>query len=358
MNSIFISFSIANTSVSDYFIALANKLNNDFHVVIITDTSKEGSDEISPEIEIFKWPSKRPIKWIDFIFINSKLTRYRPIIMISNFGAVNLFLLSGFIFGVKHRIAWAHSISTAFPTKKLLQLRKKYIYKLATRLFANSKAMKLDLVENFGVPETKVEVVFNAVKDPVMKVEKVKSYKIVFVGRIHPSKGIETLIEALPLVKMEFPEIELSVVGGNLDGEEIKSHTRRAEELQILKNISFLGNQTKQNVLKEFSEAYLSVVPSLMEAFGFVVIESFSVKTPVIGSRTSGIAEIIRDGKDGFLFEPGNSRDLATKIIRLLKDRNLRKTFSENCYNRFLSEFEVEQSTDKLAGKITQLIKR
>jgi len=109
--------------------------------------------------------------------------------------------------------------------------------------------------------------------------------------------------------------------------------------------------------LEEFSGAYLAVVPSLVEAFGFVVIESFSVKTPVIGSRTSGIAEIVRDGRDGLLFEPGNSLDLAAKVVKVFKDPALRKNFSENCYQRFLNKFEVNKATGKLASHISELLK-
>ena len=358
MKTIFLSFSISDSSVSDYFIELSNKLSEEFRVIIITDSIKNKHLPLSPQIETFKWPSRRPTKWKDFRFLFQKVRKYRPELMLSVFGAVNLFLMIGFLLQVRNRIAWCRTISKQFPQKKSLHLRKKYVYKLATEIFANSKATKLDLVENFGVQKSKVEVIYNAVKEPMIGTIKVDSQKILYVGRMHASKGVRTLLEAMPLVIMEFPQIKLELVGEDRQGKEIACLRERVEELGIGENIFFLGNQPKEKVLEEFSGAYFTVVPSLVEAFGFVVIESFSVKTPVIGSNTSGIAEIIRDGKDGFLFDPGNSEDLASKMIKLLRNHDLRYDFSQSCYQRFKEKFEVMQSTEKLASKIFDLLKK
>src|SRR5690606_31878150 len=117
------------------------------------------------------------------------------------------------------------------------------------------------------------------------------------------------------------------------------------QKLQVSKNVEFIGNQGKKRIMKEFSSSNVTVVPSIEEAFGYVVIESFSARTPVIGSNTTGIAEIIRNNMDGFLFEVGNSSDLAEKIIALRKDQVLRKNFSDNCYFRFKEKFEIKSST-------------
>ncbi|QED37744.1 glycosyltransferase family 4 protein [Antarcticibacterium arcticum] len=355
MRTIFLSFTIAESSVSDYFSELSNRLAAEFQVIIITDGKKVRPEGISSKIKIFKWPSKRPTNWSDLRFLIQMVKRYRPEIMLSVFGSVNMFLIVGFLLGVKTRIAWSRTISAQFASKKSLQMRKKYVYKLATHIFANSKATKLDLVQNFGVPEIKIEVVYNAVKQPLDRTNNIIKNKIVYVGRMHPSKGVLTLLQAMPLVISKFPDVNLVLVGGELEGKEIKDLKAKAEVLEIGKSISFLGNRPKICVLEEFSEAYCTVVPSLVEAFGFVVIESFSVKTPVVGSNTSGIAEIVRDGKDGFLFEPGNSEDLAFNLIKLLGNPELRKNFSEGCYQRFLEEFEIKKSTQKLVLKISDL---
>ena len=357
MKTIFLSFSIANTSVSDYFIELSNKLSQEFRVIIITDSIKDHQVAISSEVKVFKWPSRRPTKWKDFNFLIQKVKEYRPEMMISMFGSINIFLLVGYCMGVKHRLPWSRTISTQFDTKKSLLLRKKFLYRLATKVIANSYATKQDLVENFGVSEKKIEVFYNAVKDYAIANTQVQRNKILFVGNMWPSKGVDTLLDSMPAVLEQFPEIKLTLIGGSLKRNRIKQLQEKATSLNISDNIVFIGSQPKERVMKEFSSAYVTVVPSVVEAFGFVVIESFSVKTPVIGSNTSGIAEIIRDGKDGFLFEPKNAADLSSKILKLLKDEGLRNEFSENCYARFSEEFEVESATTTVSRKLNELMK-
>lgn len=205
---------------------------------------------------------------------------------------------------------------------------------MCTKVLVNSNSVKQDLIDNFGVNVNKLQVVYNAVKDQNILTE-INVNKIVYVGRMHPSKGIDTLLKAMPAVLKEFPKLKLKIIGGNLESDEAKKYLKMATVLNIADNVVFTGNQSKTIVLEEFSSAYCAVVPSVTEAFGFVVIESFSVKTPVIGSNSTGIAEIIRDNKDGFLFEPQNENDLSKKMILLLQNSELRKEFSNNSYNHF-----------------------
>ena len=356
LKTIFLSFSIANTSVSDYFIELSNKLSEEFCVIIITDSIKEHQISISSEIEIFRWPSRRPTNWRDFLFLIQKVKKYRPEMMISMFGSINIFLVVGFLMGIRHRIPWSRTISTQFQTRRSLLWRKRILYKFATKIFANSRATKLDLIENFKVSEKKIEIFYNAVKDVDFSKARVDEHKIVYAGNLVPSKGVDILLEAIPRVLKKFPEIRLTVVGGVLGRQEIKKLEEKTTGLGIRGSVDFIGSQPKDRVLLELSGAYLAVVPSLVEAFGFVVIESFSVKTPVIGSKTSGIAEIIRDGKDGFLFEPGNPSDLTEKILKLYENHNLREEFSENCYDRFREEFEVKKATSTVYKRIKEIM--
>jgi len=352
--TIFISFSLFDGSVSDYFLTLSIKLSERYQVIIITDYLDRS--DIPDNIKVLKWPGKRGNTWQDFLFLKKQVSKFRPHMMIANFGAVNLFLIVGFLFRIPHRIAWVHTISSQFKFKKFKQFRKKWIYKLATQLYTNSKATKADVVSTFKVSEKKIKVVFNSVKEYKFKHKQMDCNKIVFVGRMHPSKGIDTLIKALGIVNKQLPNVYLELLGGNLENQFLKEYQELAQALNIEDQVRFLGSQSKRQVLETFSSAYFSVVPSIVEAFGYVVIESFSVKTPVIGSRTSGISEIIRDNKDGLLFDPQNETDLAEKMIALLKDSSLRDDFSVSCYERFKDDFEVTSVTDKLAKDLSVLI--
>lgn len=342
MNTIFLSFTLKNSSLAGFFIELCNQLAFNNRVIIITYAVEKHNFYISPKIEILKWPSKRPTKFKDFLFLIKLVKKHRPKTMIANFGAVNMFLIVGYLFRVKQRIAWYHTLSGQLEKHKILQLRKRIFYKMATKIISNSKATRNDLVKNFRVKKSKVKIIYNAVREP-LKTGCVIPFKLVYAGRMHVTKGVDILLLAMPLVVKKFPLVNLTLIGDDLKGEQIKKYIEIVNVLKIQDNVIFLGNQNKDRVLEQFSSAYLTIVPSIVEAFGYVVIESFSVKTPVIGSNTGGIAEIIRDDLDGLLFEVNNSLDLADKINHLLGNHRLREQFSNNCFDRFLQNFEVKE---------------
>jgi len=327
---------------------LAKQLTEDYRVIIIADVVDNNIPNPSSLITIKKWPSKKLKRMDNFLFLIKEVWIHRPIMMISNFSSVNLFLTVGYLFRIKNRIAWCHSISEQFLPKRPLLDHKKLIYSLATTIVANSNSTKKDLVKTFSVPESKIKVYYNAVRKRRLAAQNVEKNQIVYAGRMDSSKGVETLINSMSEVLNKFPALKLKLIGGNLGGGEIRRLKELAKLADIEKSLFFLGNKSKEFVLEEFSKSYVTIVPSILEAFGYVVIESFSVKTPVIGSSTTGIAEIIRDGVDGFLFKTRDYGDLSKKLIELLNNEELRSQFSENCYERFSDMFELEKVISEL----------
>src|SRR5690606_11703693 len=165
MKTIILSFSISHTSVSDYFIRLSNKFAENYQVFVITDRIDVHPYQIDPRIRVEKWPSNRPTKIRDFKFVYGLFSRYRPVLTISVFGSVNLFLIVGTILRIKHRVAWVRTLSSQFPQKKLLLLRKRWVYRLATKIIANSQATKKDLQATFQVNGDKIKVLPNSVSN-------------------------------------------------------------------------------------------------------------------------------------------------------------------------------------------------
>lgn len=349
MKTIILSFSIRNNSLSEFFIELANVLSQTYKVVIITDGESQHPFYISSEIIIYKRPTSGPNSLRVFTFIFKLVKKYKPWVMISNFSYVNIFLIVGYIFQVKHRIAWCHSISSQFISKRPLFDRKEMVYRFATAIFANSESTKCDLISTFGIDRKKIEVFYNAVRDPKIINKKHNSNQLVYVGRLDTVKGVDVLIKSMPVLVKNFPNIYLKIIG---DGINMEKYKILANDLSLEAHIEFLGNQSRDIVLEELSKSYLAIVPSRVEAFGYVVIESFSVKTPVVGSETTGISEIIRNGLDGFLVKPGSSEDLTDKIMILLNDKNLRNTFSLNSFHRFETNFELVTIVNKIKSSI------
>jgi glycosyltransferase involved in cell wall biosynthesis len=345
--NIYIAFNIQNSAVSDYYIRLGHLLKERYNVFIFTSKTEFITQKNLQGLKVFIWPSKRPTKLKDFIFLSKKILEYRPVTMIAAFGAVNLFAIVGYLFFIRNRIAWVHSVSTHMASRKLLQYRKSLVYKACSLIVANSLATKNDTILNFAVRANKIKVVYNSSDLPEEKDADVNFNRITFAGRIHPSKGIDVLIKAMSIVIKKYPDLKLEIVGAFLKGEAVQKYIQLTQDLGLTNHIDFIGWKSKTELLDIFRNSYFTVVPSLAEAFGYVVIESFSVKTPVIGSNTGGIAEIIRDGKDGLLFPPGNHEELAQKMILLLSNTELRQQLSEYCHLRFKEHFESEKVLHK-----------
>ncbi len=351
MKTYFICFSLKNSSVAEYFVALSNKLSEKHQVYILTYDTSEYPFEIKRKINIKKWPSTRPVGFKDFIFLSKLIKEKRPDCIIANFGAVNLSLICGWLFGVKNRICWYHTHSAAHSYENSFhKKRKEFVYSLATNIVAISESAKADLKNHYKV-KREIVVIPNGIANPsIAQPEKLN--QIIFVGRLHPVKGLDILLKALPEIFLKYPKLKLIIIGGNLKGEEIRNYRTLASELQFSDKVEFRGFKSRDYVLNELSKSKICVVPSFFEAFCYVVIESFAVGTAVIGSNTTGVAELIRHNIDGILFEPGNSADLQQAIFQLLKNENLRMQMEESAKQRFLENYEINSVIELIIKRL------
>ena len=342
------AFSVGDSSVSIFFSELAQQLGKEHKVVIFSDKKKPLSFA-SENVEVLHWPSVRPTKWKDFLFLKQQINIHKPKLMLSTFGANNMFLLAGFFKGVPHRIATHRTISSHFQSSRFKLLRKRWVFKMATEIMTNSEATKEDLITTFGVPAKKIFVTYNAVINPNIQNDRDPDL-LVYAGRLSENKGTPVLLEAFAKLKQEAPNLHLKLLGGTPS--EVKKYKAMADELGLTDRVSFLGSQPRAEVLLQFSKARYAVVPSLSEGFGFVVIEAFSVQTPVIGSNTGGIKEIIRDGKDGLLVEPGNVDDLSKAMLSLSQDFDQVLNLGKSAHQRFLNTFELHRVVQQLSTYI------
>jgi glycosyltransferase involved in cell wall biosynthesis len=138
---------------------------------------------------------------------------------------------------------------------------------------------------------------------------------LLYFGRLSEEKGVDVLIKAMLLINKN---IKLKIVGNGPEKENLKKIT---EKLKINNQIEFFGYKN-QNELKEIIKNSLAVVtPSQWyENCPLSILEAFSFGKPVIASNLGGIPELIKNGGNGFLFEPGNAKDLSEKINSLFEN--------------------------------------
>ena len=157
---------------------------------------------------------------------------------------------------------------------------------------------------------------------------------LLFVGRIEPLKGIDTLIEAVGILHKEGildrHPFCLAVIGGDthssreqMTAEMERLHAMR-DSLGILDLITFLGKRDQDTLPYYYSAAEVVVVPSHYESFGLVALEAMACGTPVVASETGGLAFLVRDGETGFHVPTADPEALAEELRLIIQDDDLR----------------------------------
>jgi D-inositol-3-phosphate glycosyltransferase len=150
---------------------------------------------------------------------------------------------------------------------------------------------------------------------------------VLYVGRIAPIKGLETLLDAVAQLRARGSAVRLLIVGGEAD-EPVNGHEveirRRVESLGLREIVRFAGAQPQEALRDYYVAADVTVLPSYYESFGMVALEAMACGSPVIGSRVGGLTTTVRDGVTGFLVPDGDAGALAERIDALLGDADLR----------------------------------
>ncbi|SDS84649.1 glycosyltransferase [Winogradskyella sediminis] len=356
MKTYFLSYNIMPTSTGDYFIALSNKLSETHKVFVVAGKIRDVKIKLNETITVLQCPSSRPTSLKDFWFLMKLVNKHKPDVMISMFGFVNMFLIVGWMFRVNVRVAWIRTISSHYTYKKYKVLRKSFIYGLATNIITNSNATKRDVNSFFKIPFSKITVLPNSVVDYSAKLQSIDTNfkNLLYVGRLHPGKGVDVLIKAFSALTNRFPDFHLDIIGG---GDTLKALQNLANSLGVSDKVSFLGQKEKASVLHAYKKSYCTIIPSHSEAFGFTVIEAMSTGTCVVGANNTGIKEIIVPGETGLLFETGNSEDLANKLERLIEDLKYRNKLANAGYIRFLKFYETTHAISRDANFFNKLSK-
>jgi len=202
-----------------------------------------------------------------------------------------------------------------------------------------------------GIDPEAIKSVQEANKSYLIKELGIDTQKIncIYTGQVYAPKGLHFLLEAIALVKDEFPNIRLYIVGDHII-EEYKDYKnvllRIIEQYGIDDNIVFTG--WRPDALKIVSLMDILIHPSLSEGFGRAVLEGMALGKPVIASKVGGLREIIKDGKNGFLVEPGDTGMIADRLRLLLRDKKLREKFGKAARNTVFSGYLIEDKVLKL----------
>ena len=145
--------------------------------------------------------------------------------------------------------------------------------------------------------------------------------RILFVGRFEESrKGFRYLIRAMPLVRQQFPNAKLVVIGSGRPEKFLNLMERYGVD-----NVEFKGFVSQEDKARYYASADVCCVPSTgNESFGYVIVEPMAAGRPVVATNIPGYASVATSGKNAILVEPRDPQALALALVRVLADRDLR----------------------------------
>jgi len=220
-----------------------------------------------------------------------------------------------------------------------------------------------------------------AADDPVVEG---RPYRLLFVGRVSPEKGVHDLVDAFAQLAHQIPDIELNIVGpagaapreyivdvsdddnvralARFYNTEAESGIGYLEQLRrrlppgLETRVNFVGPASRETLREQYRNADVSINPSLSESFGITVAEAMACGTPVVATRVGGMVDIVRDGETGLLVPPASPEDLAGAIGRMLEDAPSMRAMGRRGRERAVSLFSWETVGAQLASAYESLI--
>ncbi|MDD5680769.1 MAG: glycosyltransferase family 4 protein [Candidatus Omnitrophica bacterium] len=230
------------------------------------------------------------------------------------------------------------------------------------KVIAISEAVERHLIDDFGIPEDKVALIYTGIDtfrfSKILSEEEKAKVRGRFgiektpvvgtIGRLSPVKGQEVLLRATKSILNGFPEVKILLIGDGPDERRLK---KLASGLGIEKSVVFSGSEEDTRDVLSIMDVF--VMPSIKEGLGLSLIEAMACGLPCAASRIGGIENVIEEGKTGLLFNPGDAEGLAITVKRILSDRLIRDILSKNGREKVLKYFTI----DRMAAKMEMLYK-
>lgn len=252
----------------------------------------------------------------------------------------------------------------------------KRVIQAADRIIAATGAEVTQLEGLYGVNEKKITVIPPGVDIhhfyPIPSDEAKEAVGIspdermaLFVGRIEPLKGVDTLIRAMAIVKEKCRSFicphNLVIIGGesDIDEDRISDEMTRLQalcrDLGLDEVVLFLGKRAQQTLPYYYSAAEVVVMPSFYESFGMVALEAMACGTPVIASRVGGLAYLVKDGETGF-FVPAQQPDALAAKLRLLFNNDALRDQMGGQAAEYARDFNWERTTSQVMNVYQALV--
>lgn len=218
------------------------------------------------------------------------------------------------------------------------------------------------VLEEFGV-EVPIDVVpngvdlkpFREISEPIDRCQlgfAKEDVVLVYVGRLGPEKNLPFLLRSFAGMSQAYDNVRLILIG---DGPEREILEEIASRSEICENIRFLGAVAYEKIPAYLKMADVFVTASVTEVHPLTVIEAMAAGLPVLGIRSPGVGDIVQDGETGLLAAREDLASYTAKMIRLVRERGLRKKMGEQAAKASL-QYSIDRTTDLMEERYVRLV--
>lgn len=240
----------------------------------------------------------------------------------------------------------------------------RHCLKYADKIFSVSDALK-DVLRFNGIKN--IETIHNGlnVKDWQVDLERNRVFKekyrlqdkkvILFGGRLSGAKGGDQILKVVALIKKEIDNVVLLVAGER--NEYVKKMEELIKRLDMERNVIFTGWLKGCDLKSAYNSVDVCAVPSVcLDPFPTINLEAMICKKPIVATCFGGSKEAVVNGKTGYIVNPYNIKDMANKIVDLLKNPEKAKKFGEAGYERVKKEFSLNNQANKTVELYSRFI--
>ncbi len=245
-----------------------------------------------------------------------------------------------------------------------------FAIKQADLIMTVSEFSKKGIMEHFGIPGNNIRVVseaadksFRPYLESDLLTDKLARFNldittkfILYVGGIAPHKNLSTLVTAYSKLINDtaHKDIKLVLVGDYEKDVFLidKDLNQLLKQLHLTDRIIFTGFVSDEELVYFYNAATVFVLPSFIEGFGLPAMESMACGTPVIGSKTTSLPEVVGDA--GLFFDPNNPDELKDHLVTVIEDEELRKDLTKRSLSRS-AEFSWSKSASEALSVFNQL---
>lgn len=196
---------------------------------------------------------------------------------------------------------------------------------------------------------------------------------LLFVGRLDKEKNLDVFIRAIAHIK-DKADFHAVIVGKGKEGSALQE---LAEKLSVSDRITFTGYLPDTDLPSMYKVGNIFVMPSIAELQSLVVMEAMATGEAIVGADAVALPHLIKNGRNGYLFKPEDDKDLAEKLLKIIKDDKLRAAMSANSlvmikehdmehvvdlmekvYQKAIKEFKSDEQKNKAGNLLTDNIER